>query len=151
MRANDTLWIHGRADSQTNLNGNRLNLMEIEGQLRLAAAVRNAVVVVAAVSRLGSGTAGQPQLMALVEPETVDAAAAKEYVADNLPRHMVPAVVLAVPELPRYVMLTSCLSRRCSAVRCPSLAPLTQGKDTVRSHHLGRSPYGVRLAVTLYT
>jgi acyl-coenzyme A synthetase/AMP-(fatty) acid ligase len=94
------LYLCGRSDTQVNLNGNRLNLMEIEGHLRLAPGVKNAAAIVAA-----RVVGGRGQLMALVEAAPTAVAGVRASLRETLPAHMIPAVIVPVAELPRPVLL----------------------------------------------
>ncbi|MFD7507257.1 amino acid adenylation domain-containing protein [Streptomyces sp. NPDC059850] len=86
----------GRADGQVKLRGVRIETGEV------AAAVSAAPGVLTAVAGLHTSD-GVPRLVAHVvaEPgETVDPAAVREHAASLLPRHLVPAAVVVIPEIP---------------------------------------------------
>ncbi|WP_235831409.1 non-ribosomal peptide synthetase [Gordonia zhaorongruii] len=98
-RADHTLEFRGRADHQTKVRGHRIELGEIDAALVSDNAVRDAVTVVA-------GTDDSARLVAYVTAapgRTLNAAAARDLrdrLADSLPRHMVPATIIALDEIP---------------------------------------------------
>ncbi len=98
--AEGELVCHGRSDEQVKLRGYRIELAEIESVLRAHAQVKNAAV---AVRELGPGN---PALVAYCIPaagplgEAGYGEALRTYVAQHLPEHMVPAVVVAMETLP---------------------------------------------------
>ncbi|WP_460745720.1 non-ribosomal peptide synthase/polyketide synthase, partial [Nocardia goodfellowii] len=91
----------GRTDFQVKLRGMRIELGEIESALTAHESVAQAVVVV-------SAKASTDQLVGYVvpatqpggAPATVDPAALRTYLAGRLQSHMVPAVLMVLPELP---------------------------------------------------
>lgn len=86
----------GRLDDQVKINGHRIEPGEVEAVLRQHFAVRQAVVVARALAK------GSPQLTAYVvaDAATFSAAALKEYLAERLPRQMVPAIFIRLDRLP---------------------------------------------------
>ncbi|MGC4060228.1 MAG: amino acid adenylation domain-containing protein [Aquabacterium sp.] len=86
----------GRIDHQVKIRGLRIELGEIEAQLLSQPQVRETVVVAQ------SGPAG-PRLVAYAVPvagEEIDQARLRQALALNLPDHMVPALIVAMPALP---------------------------------------------------
>ncbi|WP_173075831.1 non-ribosomal peptide synthetase [Phytohabitans rumicis] len=79
----------GRVDDQVKVRGHRIELGEVEAALAGCDGVKRA----AAVVRDG-------RLLGYVTPADVDLAAVREAVARRLPGYMVPAVVVALPDLP---------------------------------------------------
>ncbi|WP_254896858.1 amino acid adenylation domain-containing protein [Amycolatopsis sp. Hca4] len=84
----------GRKDNQVKINGFRVELGEVEGRLRALPGIRQALVL----PRPTAG--GGKQLVAYVVGADPDATAIRAELARSLPAHMVPAAVLALPELP---------------------------------------------------
>ncbi|CAM4287234.1 AMP-binding protein [Nocardiopsis rhodophaea] len=91
------LYFLGRSDYQVQIRGNRVELGEIEGTLtRLPA-----VTVAAATLVPRSGDHALMAAVVLDHPEAeLDAAAALEFCARELPAYMVPRSIHPVPELP---------------------------------------------------
>ena len=118
------LYLRGRADTQVNLNGNRLNLMEIEGHLRLAPRIRNAAVVVAA-----RVTGGREQLMALVEPETAVVADIRAHLHSALPTHMIPASMPQIITARHFVKMAAKIVR---LEMCFASQPASRMENTSR-------------------
>ncbi len=91
----------GRTDHQIKIRGFRIELEEIEAAIARHPAVRGALVLASA------GPDGQTTLTACVAPHAGadgDAAFAADiarYLRERLPAPMVPAVVVALPQLPR--------------------------------------------------
>jgi amino acid adenylation domain-containing protein len=86
----------GRADHQIKLRGFRVEPGEVEATLRRSPDVRDVVVLAREVG-------GTPTLVAYVVPSTganVDPRGLRERAGRELPAHMVPAVVIQLPELP---------------------------------------------------
>ncbi len=80
----------GRKDEQVKIRGHRVELGEVEAALRsVNPRVIRAVVLV-----------HEQSLVGFVTPVSVDASAVKAGASKVLPRHMVPAVVLAVDSIP---------------------------------------------------
>ncbi|GGK90975.1 non-ribosomal peptide synthetase [Mangrovihabitans endophyticus] len=89
----------GRADDQVKIRGYRIEPAEVAAVLCGMAGVTAAAVIVR------EDVPGDRRLVAYVVPEgdAPDAQAIREHAALRLPGHMVPADVVAVPELPRTV------------------------------------------------
>jgi amino acid adenylation domain-containing protein len=104
MHKDGLLEILGRADFQTKIRGMRVELGEVEHELRRAPGVREGVVVARAAPD------GEKQLVAYVVPEERDAgasvakpvrlAAVRAHLAEHLPDYMVPAVYVELERLP---------------------------------------------------
>jgi amino acid adenylation domain-containing protein len=85
----------GRADDQVKVRGVRIELGEVEAALHALDGVR------AAAAAVRPDPAGQPSLVGYVVPSgDFDAAAARTALAGKLPAALVPAVLVALPELP---------------------------------------------------
>ncbi len=85
----------GRLDHQVKILGHRVELLEIEAELRVAAG-RDAVAAVG-WPRTGIGVGG---VVAFVAGSGVDAAGVRATLASRLPPYMVPRVIRELPELP---------------------------------------------------
>jgi amino acid adenylation domain-containing protein len=95
MRSDRTLEFLGRADHQVKIRGFRVELGEVESQLGLHPAVREAVVV-ARVDR-----SGEKYLCAYsVSTEELQAAELKSFLAASLPEYMIPATFVRLESLP---------------------------------------------------
>jgi len=93
-----TLEYAGRADTMVKIRGFRVEVAEIETRLREHPGVTGAAVT------LRPDDAGAPQLIAYttVSPAAaVEPAQLRQWLADRLPSHMVPARFVAVAEIPR--------------------------------------------------
>jgi amino acid adenylation domain-containing protein len=87
----------GRADQQVKVRGYRIELGEVEAVLGQHPAVDEAVVV-------ARGDSGETELVAYVVPRTAEPLPEDElwrYLDGKLPRHMQPAVIEQLAELPR--------------------------------------------------
>lgn len=96
-RADGQLEFLGRADHQVKIRGVRVELAEIEAAVTALPAVARAAVVVR------EDRPGDARLVAYAVPAPgarLDGAAARRSLALTLPRAFVPAVVVALPELP---------------------------------------------------
>ncbi|NUO60377.1 MAG: amino acid adenylation domain-containing protein [Hamadaea sp.] len=84
----------GRADDVVKVHGVRLSLVEVQLVLAAGPGVAAAAVAVEEVD-------GRPELVAyLVGAADLDVAQVRRFVATRLPRAMVPAVVIVVPQFP---------------------------------------------------
>ena len=90
--------ILGRDDGQVKIRGHRVELGEIEAVLRQHPDIRYAVVVATAFS------GDQRQIVAYIEAVNgstlLDAASAREFVADRLPEYMVPKEIVVMDRIP---------------------------------------------------
>ncbi|MGW4109768.1 non-ribosomal peptide synthetase [Actinosynnema sp. NPDC004786] len=96
-RPDGTVKFVGRDDHQVKIRGMRVELGEVESALRGSPLVRDAVVV---LRRLGE----DDHLVAYTTPARADRAPdpedLRDLVADRLPKHMVPSVVVVLDSLP---------------------------------------------------
>lgn len=95
IRPDGALVYLGRADRQVKVNGLRIELGEVEAALRALPDVKACVVVVqrdAESSRLAA---------AVVSDRILDPSAVRQGAARGLPRHLVPAVLVQLNDLPR--------------------------------------------------
>ncbi|MCE3554391.1 amino acid adenylation domain-containing protein [Pseudonocardia sp. RS11V-5] len=88
----------GRGDDQVKIRGFRIEPGEIVAALESLEQVSRAAVVVHAHQ-----PSGVTRLAGYVVPGTVDVDAVRGLLAERLPAHMVPAALVAVPELPLTV------------------------------------------------
>ena len=92
-----SVYFAGRADRQVKLNGIRIELGEIDAALRSHPQVAEAATVVQdgarAVAYIVPATAGAD----------VDLAGLRDFLADHLPRFMIPAGLVVLAELPKTV------------------------------------------------
>ncbi|MFC4590810.1 non-ribosomal peptide synthetase [Sphaerisporangium corydalis] len=85
----------GRLDRQVKVQGQRVEVGEVEAVLRAHPKVRQAVVDV------GTGASGLRHLVAYLTPQdAADPAAIREHCLARLPAYMVPAHVVGLPALP---------------------------------------------------
>ncbi|MQY03033.1 non-ribosomal peptide synthetase [Actinomadura macrotermitis] len=117
--ADGSLAFLGRSDTQVKLRGFRIEPSEIEAVLADHPEVRRAVVLPR------TDGAGRKQLVAYVTPATAPAAELREHVADRLPDYMVPAAVIALPELP----LTANGKLDRAALPAPDFGGLATGRE----------------------
>ncbi|MDT3777027.1 amino acid adenylation domain-containing protein [Nitrospira sp. MA-1] len=97
FRADGVLDYLGRLDHQVKIRGFRIELGEIEEVLRQQPGVREAVVVAR------TEASGSKRLVAYVTTDPaagVEVATLRQGLADRLPEYMVPAVILALAQLP---------------------------------------------------
>ncbi|MGJ6964441.1 non-ribosomal peptide synthetase [Streptosporangium sp. G11] len=87
-----TLEFLGRADRQLKVNGYRIEPAEIESAVVAHPGVRDAAVV---ASPEGD------RLIGYVAPRTADSEELRGFLRERLPRHMVPAVLVPLDEIPR--------------------------------------------------
>ncbi|MDT9684983.1 amino acid adenylation domain-containing protein [Streptomyces sp. TRM76323] len=93
LLADGQLLFTGRRDHQVKIRGQRTELGEVESALRALPTVSDAVA--AAVT----DPAGHQRLVGYVVTDA-DAAVVRERLAEALPEHMVPSLLLPLPELP---------------------------------------------------
>ncbi len=87
----------GRADEQVKIRGYRIELGEIESVLSQHSQVREAVVVAQETA------AGQKRLVGYVVTEAgaeLSTSELRQYLAEKLPEHMIPALLVQLEELP---------------------------------------------------
>lgn len=96
-RPDGTLEYHGRTDDQVKLNGQRIELGEIEHAL-----TRHPAVTAAAVSLIDPGNDRSPFLAAYLtaDPPIPTEAELRDQLADQLPLHMIPAIICFLDTLP---------------------------------------------------
>ncbi|WP_329083275.1 non-ribosomal peptide synthetase [Streptosporangium sp. NBC_01469] len=90
--ADGTLEFLGRADRQLKVNGYRIEPAEVESAVVAHPGVRDAAVV---ASPEGD------RLIGYVAPRTADPEELRGFLRERLPRHMVPAVLVPLDEIPR--------------------------------------------------
>jgi amino acid adenylation domain-containing protein len=88
-RAGGRLEFLGRLDRQVKVRGRRIELGEIEHALGSHPGVGSVIALLR-----------EDELVAYVTPATLDGAQLRRHVAERLPPAMVPAAVVALPELP---------------------------------------------------
>jgi amino acid adenylation domain-containing protein len=92
-----SLYFAGRADRQVKLNGIRIELGEIDTALRSHPQVAEAATVVRDSARAVA-------YIVPVQPGAdLDVAVLRDFLADRLPRFMIPAGIVVLPELPKTV------------------------------------------------
>ncbi|WP_432251108.1 amino acid adenylation domain-containing protein [Streptomyces sp. HNM1019] len=97
--ADGTIELFGRADDQVKIRGHRIEPGEVENQLLAHPGVESAVVV----PRSLPGAAGL-QLVAYVRPAhggEISARGLLDFLAERLPKYMVPSAVVEVAQWPR--------------------------------------------------
>lgn len=97
-RADDgSYYFAGRADRQVKLNGIRIELGEIDTALRSHPQVAEAATVV-------SDSARAVAYIVPAQPGAdLDLAGLRDFLADHLPRFMIPAGIVVLPELPKTI------------------------------------------------
>ena len=96
--ARGELAVLGRADFQVKLRGFRIELEDVESELRALEGVEDAAAVVQA----GPGSEDQLQAYVTLEPRRASVELAlRESISRKLPAHMVPSAFFVVPSLPR--------------------------------------------------
>ncbi|MEV3991289.1 amino acid adenylation domain-containing protein [Streptomyces sp. NPDC049837] len=93
LLADGQLLFTGRRDHQVKIRGQRIELGEVESALRALPPVNDAVAAAVA------DPAGHQRLVGYVVTDA-DTAAVRERLAEVLPEHMVPSLLIALPELP---------------------------------------------------
>lgn len=115
--AGGTLYFTGRADRQVKINGNRIELGEIDAVLRSHPQVADAATVARDDSRM----------IAYVVPDEdgagIDVAELKAHLSKSLPRFMLPAGIVAVAEIPKTV------SGKLDASALPEWSPGRPGSE----------------------
>jgi amino acid adenylation domain-containing protein len=91
------LYFVGRADRQVKLNGIRIELGEIDATLRSHPQVAEATTVVR------DGTRAIAYIVAAQPGDDPDVAGLRDFLADHLPRFMIPTGIVVLPELPKTV------------------------------------------------
>jgi len=91
------VYFRGRADRQVKINGIRIELGEIDAALRSHPQVADAATIEQEHERTVA------YIVAAEPGADIDFAALKDHVAESLPRFMVPAGIVVVPELPMTV------------------------------------------------
>jgi amino acid adenylation domain-containing protein len=98
FRADGNIEYIGRIDSQVKLRGLRIELGEIESLLRQYPGIAEAVVI---VYKFGDHDERLAAYVVLENPDApVDMTAVGTYLAKKLPNYMIPATIMAIPELP---------------------------------------------------
>ncbi|PHV12432.1 non-ribosomal peptide synthetase/type I polyketide synthase [Chitinimonas sp. BJB300] len=95
--AHGTLQLLGRADNQVKVRGHRIEVGEIEAQLKTLPEIAQAVVM------LRTDNGGEPQLCAYCVPAdeaTVDIKQLRQHLGGHLPTYMIPTWFVAVPAMP---------------------------------------------------
>ncbi|MFF7646159.1 amino acid adenylation domain-containing protein [Streptomyces canus] len=141
-RADGSLVLRGRADSQLKIRGLRIEPGEIEGVLTAHGAVEQAAVVVR------EDSPGTRRLVGyLVGAAGVDVTDVRAYAVRQLPDHMVPeafVVLDALPMTPNGKLDRAALPA--PEVRTGSRAPRTASEEILRdlfAEVLGRDPHGM--------
>ncbi|CAN5481691.1 hypothetical protein BH09BAC6_BH09BAC6_06480 [soil metagenome] len=87
--------IHGRKDNQVKIRGHRVELGEIERQLLQFNLIENAVVIAR------PNNSGDKRIIAYYKAsQLIDESALREFIAANLPAHMVPEYFIGIKEIP---------------------------------------------------
>ncbi|WP_344407536.1 amino acid adenylation domain-containing protein, partial [Dactylosporangium fulvum] len=114
--ADGMLHFVGRDDDQVKIRGNRVEPAEVESVLRGLPGVTEAAAVV-------TGGPAAPRLAAFVAPDTADVPALRTRLGELLPEYLVPAVLQAVPALPRTTNQKVDRKALLGAVEAPAGAP----------------------------
>ncbi|WP_378730467.1 AMP-binding protein [Nocardia brasiliensis] len=91
------LYLCGRTDAQVQINGNRVELTEVEHRLLEFPAVTTAVVV---PDETGTGDAALAAFVILASGATADPVGLRDFCAATLPEYMVPSRISIVDSLP---------------------------------------------------
>lgn len=97
VRPDGVIEFLGRADRQVKIRGFRIEPAEVEAVLSACPGVRAAAVIP------GPLPSGEPALLGFAVPEAgarIGEAALRSFVQERLPRHMVPAAVMLIDEIP---------------------------------------------------
>ncbi|EJN00004.1 non-ribosomal peptide synthetase [Phyllobacterium sp. YR531] len=89
----------GRSDDQLKIRGQRIELGEIEAVLKAQPGIINAVVNPCVLGTAGNGGDAR-QLVAYVIPDDLDMARLKMALAERVPAHMVPTLIVELDVLP---------------------------------------------------
>ena len=96
IRNGNELELHGRRDQQLKINGCRVDVRHVEAVLQRHPRVDRCVVLVRETVKR------EPYLIAYIAPE-IDpqkCVGVRRYLAENLPRYMVPSVIVAIDTFP---------------------------------------------------
>ncbi|QLY28176.1 amino acid adenylation domain-containing protein [Nocardia huaxiensis] len=110
----------GRSDFQVKLRGIRIELGELESVLAAEESVAQAIAVVHDGSASAAGGARLVAYVTAAAGHTIDTVALDERLRAVLPRHLVPATIIALPELP--VNRSGKVDRK--ALPAPEFAPV---------------------------
>ena len=87
----------GRRDRQVKVRGHRVELEEIEAALREHPGLKSVAVVAHPDARGDTALTGY---VVAAAPPAADGALLRRFLADRLPGHMVPSIIVEVPEMP---------------------------------------------------
>lgn len=96
IRGDNVLELHGRRDQQIKINGCRVDVRHVEAVLRRHPDVERCIVLARQLPQR------DPQMVAYITPalDPDRCAGIRLYMAENLPRHMVPSAVVALDAFP---------------------------------------------------
>ena len=94
VRADGVIEFLGRIDHQVKIRGFRVELGEVEAELGLHPALREAVAMVREDAR------GEPRLVAYLVGTDIDVSALRAFLRERLPDYMVPSAFVVLDELP---------------------------------------------------